>query len=297
MGSIQNGNKSSQPSALGVPGFALVTGAASGIGRAIVRLLAREGCAGIVLADVNSKAAEGVKTELLDIATHTDFKCVTAVVDVSNEASVAAMMKTTVEAFGRIDYAVNCAGIGAVKGPVADGELSNWNKMIQINLTGVFLCLKEEVKQMQTQEPLVSDRWVSLQKLLSFPTDSTARAYAPLQRGAIVNIASLAATNGLRHSGAYTAAKHGVAGLTRTAALDHPDIKCNAIVPGYIETPLTSAPGEMRNNALDKVNNWTPMMRFGRPEEIAEGVVWLLGYRSNFVHGSLLAMDGGYLTH
>lgn len=130
----------------------------------------------------------------------------------------------------------------------------------------------------------------------SIYTYKASRAYAPMQHGAIVNIASLSAIAGLRHSGAYTAAKHGVAGITRTAALDYPEIKCNAIAPGYIKTPLTDAPGPMRDNALVKVNDWTPMKRFGLPEEIAEGVVWLLGSRSNFVHGSCLVMDGGYLT-
>jgi NAD(P)-dependent dehydrogenase (short-subunit alcohol dehydrogenase family) len=106
-----------------------------------------------------------------------------------------------------------------------------------------------------------------------------------------VNIASLAAVAGLKHSGAYTAAKHGVAGITRNAALDHPDVKCNAVVPGYIQTPLTSALGEMRTNALEKVNNWIPMKRFGQPEEVAEAIVWLLDDRS------LLTIDGGYLAH
>lgn len=120
-----------------------------------------------------------------------------------------------------------------------------------------------------------------------------------MQREAIVNIASLSAIAGLRHSGAYTAAKHGVAGVagvTRTASLDYPEVKCICIAPGYIKTPLTDAPGAMRDNALIKVNDWTPMKRFGLPEEIAEDVVWLLGSRSNFVHGSCLVMDGGYLT-
>lgn len=127
-------------------------------------------------------------------------------------------------------------------------------------------------------------------------TYNYSRAYAPMQRGAIVNIASLSAIAGLRHSGAYTAAKYGVAGITRTAALDYPEIKCNAIAPGYIKTSLTDAPGAMRDNALVKVNDWTPIKHFGLPEEIAEGVVWLLGSRSNFVHGACLVMDGGYLT-
>lgn len=130
----------------------------------------------------------------------------------------------------------------------------------------------------------------------STSSDSFDRTYAPLQRGSIVNIASLAAVSGLYHSGAYTAAKHGVLGLTRTSSLDHPQVKQNAVVPGWIKTPLTDAPGEMRTNALDKANNWTPLKRFGLPEEVAEAVVWLLGDRSNFVHGNFVTIDGGYLT-
>ncbi|KAK7700107.1 hypothetical protein SLS64_011125 [Diaporthe eres] len=258
--------------------YALVTGGASGIGRAIVRLLAREACAGIAVADINADALATVQKELVAIATNKDFKCIIVNVDVRDESSVAEMVKNTTESFGRIDYAVNCAGIG-LKKPLADTDLKEWDRMMGINMTGVFLCMKAEINQMITQEPTVAYG-----------------AYAPMQRGAIVNIASLSAIAGLRHSGAYTAAKHGVAGITRTAALDYPEIKCNAIAPGYIKTPLTDAPGAMRDNALVKVNEWTPMKRFGLPEEIAEGVVWLLGSRSNFVHGSCLVMDGGYLT-
>ena len=144
-------------SALGVPGFALVTGAASGIGRAIVRLLAKEGCAGIALADINLESAQTVKKELITLATNPKFQCVALRVDVQDEPSIIAMVEQAVEAFGRIDYAVNCAGIG-MKKPLADTELQDWNRMIGINMTGVFLCLKAEVKQMQKQESLTSDR-------------------------------------------------------------------------------------------------------------------------------------------
>lgn len=143
--------------ALGVPGFALVTGAASGIGRAIVRLLAREGCAGIALADINLASAQTVQKELETITTNPDFKCVSIQVDVQDEQSIIAMVKQTVGAFERIDYAVNCAGIG-MKKPLADTELQDWNRMIGINMTGVFLCLKAEVKQMMAQESLTTDR-------------------------------------------------------------------------------------------------------------------------------------------
>jgi NAD(P)-dependent dehydrogenase (short-subunit alcohol dehydrogenase family) len=141
--------------ALGVPGFALVTGAASGIGRAIVRLLAREGCAGIALADINLASAQTVQTELEALATNPKFQCVAIRVDVQDEESIIAMVKEAVAAFSRIDYAVNCAGIG-MKKPLADTDLQDWNRMIGINMTGVFLCLKAEVKQMASQQPMMT---------------------------------------------------------------------------------------------------------------------------------------------
>lgn len=140
------------PSALGVPGYALVTGGASGIGRAIVRLLAREACAGIAVADINSGALAAVQEELVSIATNKDFKCITVNVDVRDEGSVAELIRRTTESFGRIDYAVNCAGIG-LKKPLADTDLEEWDRMMGINMTGVFLCMKAEIKQIITQEP------------------------------------------------------------------------------------------------------------------------------------------------
>lgn len=142
-------------SALGVPGYALVTGGASGIGRAIVRLLAREACAGIAVADINADALETVQKELIEIATNKDFRCITVNVDVRNESSVADMVKRATESFGRIDYAVNCAGIG-LKKPLADTDLKEWDRMMGINMTGVFLCMKAEINQMITQEPTVA---------------------------------------------------------------------------------------------------------------------------------------------
>lgn len=153
----QGESTTSTTSALGVPGFALVTGAASGIGRAIVHLLAREGCAGIALADINLASAQAVQAELKSLSPNPKFKCVAIRVDVQDEESIVAMVKDTVAAFSRIDYAVNCAGIG-MKKPLAETELQDWNRMIGINMTGVFLCLKAEVKQMMSQQSLTTDR-------------------------------------------------------------------------------------------------------------------------------------------
>ncbi|KAL6918910.1 hypothetical protein ACHAPO_009193 [Fusarium lateritium] len=261
-------------SALGVPGYALVTGAGCSIGRAISLLLAREGCAGITLADFNERAAVAVKDELTNIATNPEFRAVVVRVDVREEKSVKSMIDATVTTFGRIDYAVNCAGIGFKKA-TGDTETPDWYRAIGNNLTGVFLCVREQIRQMETQEPRDNG------------------TYAPLQRGSIVNITSLATVSGLHHSGAYTATKHGVLGLTRTLSLDHPQVKQNAVVPGWIKTPLTD---EMRNDALDKTNNCMPLKRLGLPEEVAEAVVWLLGDRSNFVHGTFVTIDGGCHT-
>jgi len=153
----QGESTTSTTSALGVPGFALVTGAASGIGRAIVHLLTREGCAGIALADINLASAQAVQAELESLSPNPKFKCVAIRVDVQDEESIVAMVKETVAAFSRIDYAVNCAGIG-MKKPLAETELQDWNRMIGINMTGVFLCLKAEVKQMMSQQSLTTDR-------------------------------------------------------------------------------------------------------------------------------------------
>jgi NAD(P)-dependent dehydrogenase (short-subunit alcohol dehydrogenase family) len=145
-------------SSLGVLGFALVTGGGSGIGRATSLLLAREYCAGIALADINEEGLEKVKVELESVATNPEFKCITITVNVADETSVRNMVASAVEVFGRIDYAANIAGIGAVKGPIALGKMEDWNKMIAVNLTGVFICAKEEIMQMMKQEPRESSR-------------------------------------------------------------------------------------------------------------------------------------------
>lgn len=142
-------------SSLGVPGIGLVTGGGSGIGRAAALLLAKEGAAGIALADVNKEGMETVKAELEAVASHEKFKCITIVVDVRNTSSVKSMVAETAKVFGRLDYAVNCAGIGFKKA-FAETESEDWDRMIAINLTGVFNSVKEETLQMMSQEPLTT---------------------------------------------------------------------------------------------------------------------------------------------
>ncbi|RBQ69410.1 hypothetical protein FVER14953_20945 [Fusarium verticillioides] len=218
---------------------------------------------------------QSVKGEVEAAATNDRFSCITIAVDISDPLSIKTMVKATVEVFGRLDYAVNSAGVAFKSlGVVTDSE--DWDRVIGANLTGTFDSMKEEARQMLRQQPL----------------DTSAPAQS--QRGAIVNISSIAGLIGIRYSSAYVAFKHGVSGITKNFALDYPEIKVNAVAPGYIATAITSAPGEMSRNASEKVANWVPMKRFGRPEEVAETIVWLLSGRSNFVHGTLIAIDSGY---
>ena len=152
-------------SPLGITGFAVVTGGGSGIGRATCRLLVREGCAGLCVADISAKAASSAAEEMQKIATNPCFKAITFKVDVVDDNSVGEMVTATVKAFGRVDYAVNCAGIGAVKHGLAETGREEWDRMIGVNLTGVFACVKAEIKQMMLQEPLQAKY-----DLISLPT-------------------------------------------------------------------------------------------------------------------------------
>ncbi|KPI36349.1 3-oxoacyl-[acyl-carrier-protein] FabG [Cyphellophora attinorum] len=265
---------------MAMPGYALITGGGSGIGLATALLLAREGAYGIALADIEEVQLKGAIAEIEAVATNDEFQCIAILVDVRKAESVAEMVKKTADAFGRVDYAVNSAGIGYKKLGV-ETEALDWERVMAVNLTGVFNSTKEEMRQMLKQEPIQKARYLD----------------APAQRGAIVNVSSIAGHIGIQQSSAYVASKHGVVGLTRTFALENPQVKINAIAPGYIKTPMTSEPGEMSRNAREKVANWTALQRFGLPEEVAEAILWLLSSRSNFVHGTSLAIDGGYLAH
>jgi len=244
---------------------ALVTGGGSGIGRAACLAFARVGAA-VMVSDV--EAGHGSETVRLVEQAGGRARFVRA--DVSIAGEVEAMVAATVAAFGRLDCAFNNAGIAGARGTVAEYEDAAWERVIAVNLVGVRLCMKHELKQMLAQGS-----------------------------GAIVNNASILGTVGFAGASAYVAAKHGVLGLTKTAALEYAtsDIRVNAVCPGFIATPMLDDAGLTTDPAvLESIANLHPMKRLGRSEEVADAVVWLCGPEASFITGHPLLIDGGYIA-
>jgi NAD(P)-dependent dehydrogenase (short-subunit alcohol dehydrogenase family) len=245
---------------------ALVTGGASGIGRATALIFAREG-AKLVVADRNEDGGH----QTVHMITENGGKAIFVQVDVSNATAVEAMLSTAVETYGRLDCAHNNAGIGSrPRAPLHECTEETWDRVLAINLKGVWLCMKYEIIQMLTQGS-----------------------------GTIVNTASIMGLVGSwSGTAAYNASKHGVVGLTKTAALEYATsgIRVNAVCPGYIHTPLIEE-ALTSNPALEaQIVARHPVGRMGQPEEIAEAVVWLCSDAASFVTGHTMTVDGGYVA-
>lgn len=241
---------------------ALVTGASQGLGFATAEAFAQNG-ASVVLADLNEEAlnnaADRLKAE--------GFNVLAVVCDVSDEAQVKTLIERTVAEHGRLDMAFNNAGISGPVGPITQETEAEFDQVNNVNLKGVWACMKHELIQMDKQGS-----------------------------GAIVNCSSLGGLVGLPGRAAYHGTKHGVLGLTKCAALDYAtkNIRVNAVCPGTFDTPMVSG---IDKDSIDEFMRSQPIGRMGKPEELAAAVLWLCSPAASFVLGAALSVDGGFTTH
>ena len=250
---------------------ALITGGGGGIGRATALIFAREG-ARLAIADAVATAAE----ETVALVNQAGGQAIALAGDVTDSEAVQAMIAAVVSAYGRLDCAFNNAGIAGYQVDASGKKTHEWadesfDRMIGVNLKGVWLCMKHEIIQMLAQ------------------------GGGTTGGGVIVNTGSIAGLIGLPTSSAYVAAKHGVLGLTKTAALEYAQdgIRVNAVCPGYIETKMTEDTMRRRGEQLMQQ---VPFRRMGKPEEIGEMVLFLSSDRASYVSGACYNVDGGYMA-
>lgn len=242
---------------------AVVTGAASGIGAAVARELAANG-AKVVVADFDEDGANSIAAEIkLKNGRAEAFR-----VDVSDAAQVDAMVAFAKRAFGKLHLAVNNAGIGGPSASTADYPLDGWRNVMGVNLDGVFYCMRSEIAAMLEHD----------------------------EGGAIVNMASILGTVGFANASAYVAAKHGVVGLTKSAAMEYATnrIRINSVGPAFIDTPLLSK--NLDPSTLEGIAGMHPIKRLGRPEEVSALTCFLLSERASFITGSYHLVDGAYVA-
>lgn len=243
---------------------ALITGGASGIGSECVRQLAALGTK-VVIADTDEAAGTRLARKLAAAGRQVRYLRT----DVTDSASVAAGVDQTLRWFGRLDFALNNAGVDGARAVTADYPEPVWNQVLAVNLTGVFLCLKEELKVMGAK-----------------------------RSGSIVNLSSVAGLTGFVAHSAYTAAKHGVVGLTRTAALEYArtGVRINAICPSYTQTPMLERVARRIPGLKARLSSIAPLGRLCTPGEIARAAVYLFSPDAAFITGQCLVLDGGILA-
>ncbi len=239
----------------------IITGAASGIGKATAELFAKYG-ANVIVSDIQESEGETVVKEICSAGGKSLF----FKTDVSKPEEMEALVNFAVKTYGKLDMAVNNAGIGGELNPIVDMSIEGWQKVISINLSSLFYGMKYQIQTMLKSGG-----------------------------GSIVNISSILGAVGFAGSAGYSAAKHGVIGLTQTAALEYAahNIRINAVGPGFIDTPLLKALDDEMKHQIISLH---PIGRLGKSEEIAELILWLSSDKASFVNGSYHPIDGGYLA-
>lgn len=243
---------------------AIVTGASTGIGRATALAFAERGVA-VVVADLDAERGESVAGEVVAAGSESLF----VRTDVTDPDDVAGVVDRCVARFGRLDYAHNNAGIQTESAPTADCSIDDWDRTLAVNLTGVFLCMRAEITWMLAHGG-----------------------------GGIVNTSSAGGLKGFPGASAYVASKHGVIGLTKSAALEYAmsGIRVNAVCPGVIDTELVRGFTQDHPEVADQLLAVEPVHRLGTAAEVADAVVWLCSERASFVTGHALVVDGGQLA-
>jgi NAD(P)-dependent dehydrogenase (short-subunit alcohol dehydrogenase family) len=240
---------------------ALITGAGSGIGESTALLFAKEG-AKLVLTDVNEENGN----KLVEKIRQSGGEAIFLKADVSVPGDSEKSVQEAISQFGKLDIAVNNAGIGGPQAPVGEYEIEGWDKVIGINLSGVFYGMRYQIPAMLENG-----------------------------KGSIINVTSILGSVGFANSSAYVAAKHGVVGLTKTAAMEYSakGIRVNSVGPAFIKTPLLDA---LDKEILEHLKSMHPIGRLGEPEEVAELFLWLASDRASFATGAYYPIDGGYLA-
>ncbi|KAH7094338.1 hypothetical protein FB567DRAFT_622778 [Paraphoma chrysanthemicola] len=260
--------------AIRFPGVALVTGAGgTGIGAAVATGFARSGCLRIAITDINPDTLDQTKTAIMSIDSNVQVFAQAG--DIADESFVDRFINDTFSKFERLDYAVNCAGIlGGNTVKAVDMSTEAFDRLNDINYKGSWLSCRAQLRNMLKQEPLNEH---------------------PNQRGAIVNIASQLGLVARPGAAAYCASKAAIVNMTRANAIDYSDdgIRVNCVCPGVIETPMTTTSKAMVE-ALKPAINIAPMKRMGKPEEVADAVLFLCSAQASFIQGHALVVDGGY---